>query len=171
MARYNERRDQLGYSPEAAAKALEEERLGAKIASGDTTGLRGAIGTPDQVREYLKRYEECGVDQVIFVQQAGKNRHEDIMESLEIFGKEVLPEFAERDEKQVAAKAKRLEPVVEKVLARKQRVERDLDGYMFPAMPRKWADDTGSQEMTEWLQKFADDRALGKSDMELGLNV
>jgi len=168
---YNERRDQLGYSPEAAAKALEEERLGAKIAAGDTTGLRGAIGTPDQIREYLKRYEECGVDQVIFVQQAGKNRHEDIMESLELFGKEVLPEFAERDEKQVAAKAKRLEPVVEKVLARKERVERDLDGYTFPALPRKWADDTGSEEMKEWLSKFAEDRALGKNDASLGINV
>ena len=29
-------------------------------------GLRGAVGTPDQIREYLRRYEECGVDQVIF---------------------------------------------------------------------------------------------------------
>ena len=105
------------------------------------------------------------------MQQAGKNRHEDIMESLELFGKEVLPEFAERDEKQVAAKTKRLEPVIEKVLARKERVERDLDGYTFPALPRKWADDTGSEEMKEWLSKFAEDRALGKSDLELGLNV
>src|SRR3954467_1402969 len=41
---YVERRDQMGYSPEAAA-AAEQERLGAKIASGDNTGLRGATGT------------------------------------------------------------------------------------------------------------------------------
>ena len=57
------------------------------------------------------------------------------------------------------------------MLARKERVERDLDGYTFPALPRKWADDTGSEEMKEWLSKFAEDRALGKSDLELGLNV
>ena len=62
-------------------------------------GLRGAVGTPDQIREYLRRYEEGGVDQVIFCSQAGKNRHEHIMESLELFGREVLPEFEERDEK------------------------------------------------------------------------
>ena len=105
------------------------------------------------------------------MQQAGKNRHEDIMEALEIFGKEVLPEFAERDEKLVAEKTKRLEPVVQKVLARKERTERDLDGYTFPAMPRKWADSTNSDEMKEWLQKFADDRALGKNDASLGINV
>ena len=103
--------------------------------------------------------------------QAGKNRHEHIMESLELFGTEVLPEFIERDEKQAAAKAKRLAPVIEQAMARKERVDRDLDGYTFPAMPRKWADDTGSEEMKEWLAKFAEDRALGKSDLELGLNV
>ena len=49
-------------------------------------GLRGAVGTPDQIREYLERYEEAGVDQVIFCSQSGKNRHEHIMESLELFG-------------------------------------------------------------------------------------
>ena len=57
------------------------------------------------------------------------------------------------------------------MIARKERVERDLDGYTFPALPRKWADDTGSEEMKEWLSKFAEDHALGKSDLELGLNV
>ena len=89
----------MGYStPRPSAAAPSEERLGAKVAAGDTTGLRGAVGTPDQIREFLRRYEEAGVDQVIFVMQAGKNRHEHIMESLELFGREVLPEFIERDE-------------------------------------------------------------------------
>ena len=44
---------------------------------------RGGIGTPEQLREHLQRYEEAGVDQVIFVQQSGINRHEHICESLE----------------------------------------------------------------------------------------
>jgi hypothetical protein len=34
-------------------------------------------------------------------------------------------------------------------------------------MPRKWADASGSQEMGEWLQRFADDRAMGKPAVEL----
>ena len=76
---YIERRNAVGYDPEAAAQALRDERLGAKQAAGDSTGLRGAIGTPDQVREYLLRYEESGVEQVIFVSRT-TNRHEDIME-------------------------------------------------------------------------------------------
>ena len=104
---YEQRRAAQGFDPEAVARAVKEERLGAKVAAGDTTGLRGAIGTPDQVREYLRRYEEAGVDQVIFVLQAGRNRHEHIMESIELFGREVLPEFLDRDEAATLEKAER----------------------------------------------------------------
>jgi len=168
---YLERRASQGYDPEAIAQAVKEERLGAKIASGDTTGLRGAIGTPDQVREYLRRYEQAGVDQVIFVLQAGRNRHEHIMESIEIFGREILPEFLERDPSQTEAKQQRLAPVVERAMARRAEVyePRALGDYKFPALPRQWADASGSQEMQDWLQKWADDRAAGRpDDMLLG---
>jgi alkanesulfonate monooxygenase SsuD/methylene tetrahydromethanopterin reductase-like flavin-dependent oxidoreductase (luciferase family) len=52
---FQEKRDKAGYSPEAAI-ALRQQRLGAKVAAGQTEGLRGAIGTPAQIREFLKRY-------------------------------------------------------------------------------------------------------------------
>ena len=100
---YQQRRAEHGYDPEAVRAATEnQDRLGAKVVEQGVGGLRGAVGTPDQIREYLRRYEECGVDQVIFCYQAGKNRHEHIMEALELFGKEVLPEFTDRDEKVAA---------------------------------------------------------------------
>jgi len=167
---YLSRRSAVGYDPEAAARALEEERLGAKLASGDTTGLRGAIGTPDQVREYLRRYEEAGVDQVIFVLQAGRNRHEHIMESIEIFGREVLPEFLERDERQSAKKADRLAPVIEKVMARRPVVERSVDGYQITAIIKKMADDMGDAKLQEAIDRFEEDRAAGRRDAFLGTN-
>jgi len=166
---YIERRNAVGYDPEAAARALREERLGAKQAAGDSTGLRGAIGTPDQVREYLLRYEEAGVDQVIFVMQAGRNRHEDIMEALELFGREVAPEFIDRDELAAKKKTAHWAPICDQVLARKQIVERDLDGYSFPALPRQWAAATSSPELQEWLERFRDDRAAGRTDTDLGI--
>jgi alkanesulfonate monooxygenase SsuD/methylene tetrahydromethanopterin reductase-like flavin-dependent oxidoreductase (luciferase family) len=165
---YLERRSAVGYDPEAAARALQEERLGAKVASGDTTGLRGAIGTPDQVREYLRRYEEAGVDQVIFVLQAGRNRHEHIMESIELFGRDVLPEFAERDEKLSLEKAQRLEPVIEKVMARRPVVERSIDGYQITAIIKKMADDTGDAKLQDAIARFEADRAAGRRDDFLG---
>jgi alkanesulfonate monooxygenase SsuD/methylene tetrahydromethanopterin reductase-like flavin-dependent oxidoreductase (luciferase family) len=156
-----EKRAEKGYSPDIEA-ALKEERLGAKVASGDTTGLRGATGTPEQIRDYLTRYEEAGVDQLIFVMQAGKNRHEHICEALELFGKEVLPPFKERDEALVAAKAKRMEPIVEAALARKERTAPDLpEGYSFPAMPRRMVDASGNEQAKAWLDRLADASAVG----------
>jgi alkanesulfonate monooxygenase SsuD/methylene tetrahydromethanopterin reductase-like flavin-dependent oxidoreductase (luciferase family) len=165
---FEERRDQMGYSVDAAA--IEQERLGAKIAQEGTSGLRGAVGTPEQIREYLRRYEEAGVDQIIFVSQAGKNKHEDIMESLELFGREVLPEFMERDEKNAAATAKRKELVAEQAMARKVDDAPKLpDGYAFPAMPKKMADASGNDQMKEMFEKLANDRAAGKRDPNAGI--
>jgi alkanesulfonate monooxygenase SsuD/methylene tetrahydromethanopterin reductase-like flavin-dependent oxidoreductase (luciferase family) len=162
---YQARRGEAGYSPEAVqAAALNADRLGAKAVEEGVSGLRGAVGTPDQVREYLGRYEECGVDQVIFVSQAGKNRHEDIMESLELFGREVLPEFLERDEQASAQKAKRLEPVIETVLARKPSEDHPplpAPDYEFPAIPRAIADRSGSDDFHAWLDQVAEQRAAG----------
>jgi hypothetical protein len=81
--------------------------------------LRGAIGTPAQLREFLRGYEAAGVDQVILVGQAGRNRHEHICESLELFAAEVIPEFAERHEARERAKQERLAGAVEAALARR----------------------------------------------------
>ena len=59
------------------------------------------------------------------------------MESIELMGKEILPEFIERDEKAVAEKAKRLEPVIEKVEARRQASKAPMfdESYSFGGLP------------------------------------
>ena len=59
--------------------------LGVKILQEGLGSLRGAIGTPDQVRDLCRRYEEAGVDQVIFVLAGRAQPHEHICESLELF--------------------------------------------------------------------------------------
>ena len=165
---YLRRRDETGYSPDAVKESLEQERLGAKIAAGDTTGLRGATGTVEQVREFLLRYEEAGVDQIIFVMQAGNNRHEDICESLEMFGREILPEFKERDAQAAADKARRLEPVIEQAMARKaDDVPALPEGYSFPAIPKRMV--AGNKDAEAFLEKFADSRAKGDRDGTLGI--
>jgi hypothetical protein len=127
--------------------------------SGGFGGLRGAIGTPDQLREYLRRYEECGVDQVIFCYQSGKNRHEHIMEALELFGREVLPEFAERDDAAQRAKQQRLAPVIEQVMARKPASDHPplpTPDYAYPAFPRALADRFQSDEFHTMLDKVGE---------------
>ena len=165
-----ERRSAQGYDPEAIAAAVKQGTLGAKQAAGDTAGLRGSVGTPDQVREYLRRFEEAGVDQVIFVLQAGRNQHEHIMESIEIFGKEVLPEFLDRDVAPVKAKAARLAPAIEAAMARRATVyePKDVGDYSFPALPKQWAKALGSKELESTLNQWAD-RAVGKRDEAAGI--
>jgi isopentenyl diphosphate isomerase/L-lactate dehydrogenase-like FMN-dependent dehydrogenase len=74
------------------------------------------------VREHLSRYEKAGIDQVMFVQQSGANRHEHICESLEIFASQVMPEFKEREEARAAEKRRELAPYIEAALARKPRM-------------------------------------------------
>jgi alkanesulfonate monooxygenase SsuD/methylene tetrahydromethanopterin reductase-like flavin-dependent oxidoreductase (luciferase family) len=97
---------------------------------------RGGIGTPEQVRQHLLRYERAGVDQIIFVKQSGKNRHDHICESLELFGREVLPEFAERDAARQVRKQEALAPYIAAALARKPRMaplaEADVPVFIAP---------------------------------------
>ena len=82
----------------------------------------GAIGSPEQIESHLRRFEEAGVDQVIFVQQGGKNRHEHICESLELFAKSVMPGFKQRHAGRVARKQAELRPFIEAALGRKPRL-------------------------------------------------
>jgi hypothetical protein len=53
-------------------------------------GRGSGIGTPSQVAEHLSKFAEAGVDQVIFIQQGGKNRHEHICEAMELFAQLVI---------------------------------------------------------------------------------
>jgi len=51
------------------------------------------VGSPKTIREKLWQFQKSHVDQVILLNQAGKTSHQDICESLEMFAKEVMPEF------------------------------------------------------------------------------
>ncbi|MEJ2130942.1 MAG: LLM class flavin-dependent oxidoreductase [Gammaproteobacteria bacterium] len=57
-----------------------------------------AVGSPDRVRNTLRTYEAQHLDVMILVAQCGDRKHEHIMEAIELFGKEVMPEFKERHE-------------------------------------------------------------------------
>ena len=66
----------------------------------------GLIGSPDTIRKKLAKFETSHIDQVILLNQAGKNAHEDICESLELFGREVMPEFQAHHAEHLGWKAK-----------------------------------------------------------------
>jgi hypothetical protein len=97
----------------------DDAPLGVRIMQQGIGSLRGAVGTPDQVAELVARYEAVGVDQVIFVLQAGPTKHEHICECLELVGKQVIPRFTEGRAERERAKAERLAPAIEAALARR----------------------------------------------------
>ncbi len=57
----------------------------------------GLVGSPETLRKKLHKYKDSHIDQVILLNQAGKNSHQDICDSLELFAKEVMPEFHDLD--------------------------------------------------------------------------
>jgi len=93
-----------------------------KVAAAEAQGdqFASCIGTPADARRWLEQMRAVGVDQVIFIQQAGRNRHEDICSSLELFAAEVMPEFTAGEAERVARKQAELAPYAEAALARKQ---------------------------------------------------
>ncbi len=128
---FQERRALFGFDRQIAARTGQP--LGAQLLEEGLGALRGAIGTPDQIRDLVRRYATAGVDQLIFVSQAGKNRHEDICESLELFAREVLPEFAESADEVDKATDERLAPAMEAALKRRAAPREAEPDYSFSA--------------------------------------
>ena len=148
---------------------MKEERLGAKVAAGDTIGLRGATGTPDQVREYLRRYEEAGVDQVIFVMPGGQNRHEHIMESSSCSA-ERCSRRSTSATRQVTAKYERLAPAMEAAMARKADQTSSATSATTRSRPSRGSGPTrpGAPRCPSG-STTSPSRAEGKRDEQLGI--
>jgi alkanesulfonate monooxygenase SsuD/methylene tetrahydromethanopterin reductase-like flavin-dependent oxidoreductase (luciferase family) len=115
---FTERRDEMGLARELVRP--DDEPLGVRLLEQGIGSLRGAIGTPDQIAGLIERYEAAGVDQLIFISQAGGNRHEHICESLELFASEVMPRFAGRAEEHEREKSERLAGAIQRALARRE---------------------------------------------------
>jgi alkanesulfonate monooxygenase SsuD/methylene tetrahydromethanopterin reductase-like flavin-dependent oxidoreductase (luciferase family) len=71
----------------------------------------GCIGSPDFIKNALRKYEDAHLDLMIFVAQCGARKHEDVMDSIYRTGKKVIPEFQERHHKHQEWRAKQLEGV------------------------------------------------------------
>lgn len=131
---FQQNRSQFGFDRNIASGT--GNTLAATIEQNGIGSLRGAIGTPDQVRDLLRAYADVGVDQVIFVSQSGRNRHEHICEALELFAAKVMPEFAEAADELEAEKLERLAPAMEAALTRREPLRVAPQDYAFAALPQ-----------------------------------
>jgi alkanesulfonate monooxygenase SsuD/methylene tetrahydromethanopterin reductase-like flavin-dependent oxidoreductase (luciferase family) len=115
---FERRRDESGFARHIVRP--DQAPLGVRLLQEGLGSLRGAIGAPGQVADLLARYEAVGVDQVNFVVQSGRNRHEHICESLELFAEKVMPRFVEGRSQHEAQKAQSLAAAIEAALARRE---------------------------------------------------
>ena len=116
---------------EAQRGSSLQDAVAAAVDAGDD--YADTIGTPADATRWLREAENAGVDHVIFLQQGGKNRHEDICDSLRLFGTDVLGEFAAGRAEREAAKAEELAPYIEKALVRKDSM-RPLERHEIPVV-------------------------------------
>ena len=93
----------------------------AALARGEFDGV--GIGTPADMRSHLSSLQDAGVDQVVFLQQAGRNSHQNICESLELFADTVMSQFSADVDEREASKNDELAPYIEAAMARKQHMQ------------------------------------------------
>jgi alkanesulfonate monooxygenase SsuD/methylene tetrahydromethanopterin reductase-like flavin-dependent oxidoreductase (luciferase family)/putative sterol carrier protein len=125
------RREDVGFA--RSAIVADGAPLGVKILNNGLASLRGAIGTPAQVRELIGRYEQAGVDELMLCVQTGKTTHNDIMEALELFAAEVMPEFTQRRPAREKAKRELLGDAPRRALERRAPRKTVARGYAFKA--------------------------------------
>lgn len=115
--------------PEFDIQQMERERKKA--------GMRG-IGSPEHLIENFRALEEAGVDQLILLQQSGNYRHEHICKSMELFGREVLPQFKEREAKRTKVKQDELAPFIAEAERNIQQPEKMKEVPSVEAYPLIW---------------------------------
>ncbi|HJT37548.1 MAG TPA: LLM class flavin-dependent oxidoreductase [Actinomycetota bacterium] len=164
---FQEHRAEQGFARDIVA--AEGEPLGVKLFEQGLGSLRGAIGTPDQIVELVQRYERAGIDQVIFVLQAGRNKHEHVVESLNLFAQRVMPAFAAAADAVEAAKRERLTGAVERALARRAPARAPQPDYIVTVRDEGRRGTTGRPEspLTPFIKGKTDDElvaAFGSDD-------
>ena len=86
--------DVLDYSGGAAIAHKVWSDLDAKTLSDRAVVI---AGNPDSCIAALKKHEATGIDQMMIMMQTETIPHEKVMKSIELFGKYVIPEFAESE--------------------------------------------------------------------------
>jgi alkanesulfonate monooxygenase SsuD/methylene tetrahydromethanopterin reductase-like flavin-dependent oxidoreductase (luciferase family) len=90
-----ERKQELGSYAYAADLAAVDSSGGLDLLSLEYLSEAGAcvLGTPDDCIEACRRYEEAGVDLLLCLVNPYSVSHESVLQTIELMGREVIPEF------------------------------------------------------------------------------
>lgn len=98
----------------------EFEKICDSIPAMGADNPTAAIGSVEEVRAHVRALEDAGVDQMLLMHQGGKLPHEQNCESVELFAREIMPEFQDREHEREKRKAERLAPAIDATMARKE---------------------------------------------------
>lgn len=73
--------------------AQDPSNFDEKVIEQRLADMMSLVGTPEKVVAGVQKYADLGVDQLLGIVQIGRIPHENIVESLRLFGKEVMPHF------------------------------------------------------------------------------
>jgi alkanesulfonate monooxygenase SsuD/methylene tetrahydromethanopterin reductase-like flavin-dependent oxidoreductase (luciferase family) len=137
--------------------SLWERFLEVKDDIPDNAG-RGGIGTPAEVAEHVERYSRVGLDQLIFVMQSGRTKHEHVCDSLRLFAKTVMPKYKALEADRQKRKETELAPYIEAALKRRGPApsirEEDIEIVKGPGVTL--AEKTGVLDYAKAGGKFSD---------------
>jgi alkanesulfonate monooxygenase SsuD/methylene tetrahydromethanopterin reductase-like flavin-dependent oxidoreductase (luciferase family) len=62
-------------------------------------GTSFCVGTPADCIRFLERYEALGIDEVFLLCAIGPAQHQEVLQTLRLFGEQVIPHFQARDQR------------------------------------------------------------------------
>ena len=128
-AEFTARRGTVGFAREPIT--ADGAPLGVRVLRGGESSMRGAVGTPEQVRDLVAAYAAAGVDELVWVVQAGRTSPAHARETLELLAAEVLPAFSAAADGEAARRTAELEGAVAAALARRSPPRTGDPGYAF----------------------------------------
>lgn len=123
------RRSAVGFAREPIT--ADGAPLGMRVLRGASSSLRGAVGTPAQVRELIAAYAAAGVDELVWIVQSGRTSQAHARATLELFAREVLPDFRAVADAEAERRTEELAGAVVAALARRSPPRTGDPGYAF----------------------------------------
>jgi alkanesulfonate monooxygenase SsuD/methylene tetrahydromethanopterin reductase-like flavin-dependent oxidoreductase (luciferase family) len=90
--------------PDYVSYYKRDQRLAAGPHPGEPTprdvreaGTAFCVGTPEECIRFLELYESLGIEEVFMLCAIGPARHEEVMNTLRLFGERIIPYFQEKE--------------------------------------------------------------------------
>ena len=95
--------------PDYQGYYARDQRLAAGPHPGEPTaaevreeGTKFCVGTPDDCIRFIELYEAMGIEEVILLCAVGPARHEEVLNTLRLFGEAVIPHFKAKEKRAAA---------------------------------------------------------------------